>query len=1596
MNDKFKFPIHHFVALEDYDTLSSLLHSSSSSSSSSSSGSSNRLEDQIMLLSTFDDKNLLPIHVASSIPTSSSILRLLLDIHPHAASIKDFNNNLPIHYYTSMITNDSILSIKLLFNAYPDSIKERDCNNELIIHDLLRHLEIDDQVADLVLLFVSLYPESVLEPDCYDQLPIHVALEKNASLRVIEGLLKLAPSLIMQETKPYKNLLLHYYLKTGSKVRLDVVKCLIEKNSSQLTQKDWSCCLPIHLSMKCGSPEDVVITIIRAYTKYEIDNSVLDDRDGDGNNIIMLAIKHNYSLNVLKAIFNEKYKNKSETIENMLTFEEARPTMSRDVENRNYFYLLGQYQAKSNDMLEYLIRLFPNDLNEQSNDGSTALHAAVQNQPSYLFVKSLLDASPSISKIKNNAGCLPIHLAAVDPLINPEIIKLIGFSFPAGCIHSTPDDGNLPIHIAASHAPSVEIIRNLLLCNPSAAAVKNKQGQYPIILAIQSSASLSVVVAILFAYPLKLEEFKGLINTEEYDLKVLSFVVSLLKERRQLSTVHIHLVGNSYAGKTSLRGELRETLGKSWMSHQIGSLFRSRKTSVENVCRTIGMECDIFDDESRRWIIHDYGGDKEFHINHSKILATPGSIYVIVVGLYDPVKHILLTCSEVLLRYRYWVKYIYSIADDTPTIITLINFKKKSDELDKDFAKTVEQLIITEQKNWIESNIKFLGEPIKLDVINRDEVFNQVNILMLEAVTSLSINKFPVSVIINECLKRKFEWPRAITELQLIHEIIFPMLQEFIASSDVPESFVDPLCSLLSQFIVDRMEKLGEILIVEGSNGVNWTVTDPNWLTETVLGKIFYPSDEQKKPIVKIQNVSPLSSCTIDLRADTRSEFNFITHHFDYLPALLEGIGVCIRVPNNQLQLLEHESKVECTDFKPNGSNAGVSMWFPSFIDINAGDKDCILLPNANRVCIRRFRLQDPVRQIFPPGFFPFLFVNVAGLERSSTNLKFFNDGMELVANYKYANETEPFIKHRSKLQIIINRSHDYFDVIVAGVKVEQGDSYVWNRLQDVRNLIYNPSPSAWQKNISLNEYCVHPEDKDKEISLQNTLKSLLNPESKEEMLSYFYGELDNVAVEEVGKIEMASSIHNEKSGLGLGLEEFYKKSTVSFQHLHEAIQSQNAIISRLKGLASEIASTHKEMSMLIDDSNIKAKTIIRDVVSLKNGLPDAKRIDDDDDDDDDDDVTNNMSDNHNNDMNDNLSNAVVLSTNESTDEIERVQNKAQQLVHVSNSMKRLLRKLENACDDSNELVRNSLDNVSMLNSITSTTTPAIPIHKQLMHNSNDNLMKSLLSQLAIMNSRMDYVSENVEKIMSSSNKISATIQSMIAKNSDIPALPLILIEPPKGNDWRNIKKWCFKKSRLFFICPITLRVGAGGLKGKGYKIYEPKDWLIKIIPLLKISVIILQLAVRSLGIPFTIPIPNFADGDDAYLSNLNGALDNQLMIYTSGDVLTDTLNRGIVGIDQLSDTKLAKTLVHDIIDDRNKVTNHNDVSENVSGVNDNAYAALGQLLRNAGDPLPNNRPIYSGLVGPIVSKCDGTVSWVSEEAVTVFHEKGRKAFYNI
>lgn len=366
--------------------------------------------------------------------------------------------------------------------------------------------------------------------------------------------------------------------------------------------------------------------------------------------------------------------------------------------------------------------------------------------------------------------------------------------------------------------------------------------------------------------------------------------------------------------------------------------------------------------------------------------------------------------------------------------------------------------------------------------------------------------------------------------------------------------------------------------------------------------------------------------------------------------------------------------------------------------------------------------------------------------------------------------------------------------------------------------------------------------------------------------------------------------------------------------------------------------------------------------------------------------------------------NSNILVTDESADEIDRIENKAEQLVFVSNSMKQLLRQLQNAYDESNELIVNSSKDMNTIKaSISQRSISCLVVsdNRRLISNDDNQLTEVLLNKMTDINNKVELVSESVDMILSSNNKISTTIQSMIARISDIPAFPLMFLDPPKGNDWRNPKKWGFRKSRLFFICPITLKISAAGLKGKGYKIYEPKDWFLNVVPLLKISVLILQIAIRSMGITFNIPFPDFPNSNEVYLANLHSVLED-MMVVTSGNAVADEIGKISSALD-IDDVEIAKELREESEAKKLQITNSDSNNENNNTlpqnllsieVNDRVYAALAQLLKYASDPMPNNRPLYSGLVGPICSKADGTVSWVHESVVEIFHQKGKAAFF--
>ena len=78
-----------------------------------------------------------------------------------------------------------------------------------------------------------------------------------------------------------------------------------------------------------------------------------------------------------------------------------------------------------------LLRLYPKAATQRDSDGQTALHHALQvtPSPSLRLVRTLLTADATCAKIKDNAGCLPLHAAIMGTASN-AIIKMLVLCYP--------------------------------------------------------------------------------------------------------------------------------------------------------------------------------------------------------------------------------------------------------------------------------------------------------------------------------------------------------------------------------------------------------------------------------------------------------------------------------------------------------------------------------------------------------------------------------------------------------------------------------------------------------------------------------------------------------------------------------------------------------------------------------------------------------------------------------------------------------------------------------------------------------------------------------------------------------------------------------------------------------------------------------------------------------------------------------------------------------------------------------------------------------------------------------------------------------------
>ena len=156
-----------------------------------------------------------------------------------------------------------------------------------------------------------------------------------------------------------------------------------------------------------------------------------------------------------------------------------------------------------------------------------------------------------------------------------------------------------------------------------------------------------------------------------------------------LTTINIHIVGDGKAGKSTAMGGIIQGLqngGASWYYR----FYSSNYIDIEHG-RTRGVEMSHlikYDEQEKRhihYVIHDYGGQEEFHLLHADYLSKPNSIYIVIIPLFHILPKstasdaseaskaggILYSLEEMKSRYRYWLKFIY----------TLVTSPKKTSDL---------------------------------------------------------------------------------------------------------------------------------------------------------------------------------------------------------------------------------------------------------------------------------------------------------------------------------------------------------------------------------------------------------------------------------------------------------------------------------------------------------------------------------------------------------------------------------------------------------------------------------------------------------------------------------------------------------------------------------------------------------------------------------------------------------------------------------------------------------------------------------------------------------------------------------------------------
>jgi hypothetical protein len=601
-------------------------------------------------------------------------------------------------------------------------------------------------------------------------------------------------------------------------------------------------------------------------------------------------------------------------------------------------------------------------------------------------------------------------------------------------------------------------------------------------------------------------------------IHAVSAAASAVQGRGALTVANVHICGEGYAGKSMTRQALMKSFNSS-----IRLLLSSTLPDIPlEDGRTLGMvsasleRASWLSGDTVRVLFHDYGGQEEFRANHAAHLAAPNSVYLLVVPLWDkrpgPNHNKPMELEYIVEKYRTWLKFINTIvpaSEHKAQCVTVLNFHRQFTAARGNVDAVVSRL--TAVKNNFKASpgckLTFVAAPILVNSNISASVHKRLLPTLKAVVADLAQLPVPIAPAVQTVLadmQVKDKWPLFSYESDLqallraaIHEKHSPSAA-LVSYPAVAEEVVRTIAEIMQGLLESRRD----IVVISVQGGGRISINRPNWLTEQLLGSLFDPRkrpdinqaaalravQHQGEPTHLLSGADIHRAVEATLDASTRA---MLDAHF--IPKLLQHLGVCIPVVVGSNGFAR--GVAEGDDL------ARVMHWVPAFSTTAMADKHAIVLPNADHVVARQFKLADPEFCLFPPGYFSSLSVDIVSLYNRTNLVQLFEDGMCLRSG-------------DDSFQIVVRRTVDEksFVVTVATAGTAPDSSLAFDTMQTITKQFIlgenGNSSSSWRGNVQVREFGLHPTllTEAGAIPLEAVLERLLDPQQRGENLAFYCG----------------------------------------------------------------------------------------------------------------------------------------------------------------------------------------------------------------------------------------------------------------------------------------------------------------------------------------------------------------------------------------------------------------------------------------------------------------------------------------------------------